>query len=362
LTQGYVDLRSDTVTRPTPEMRRAMAEAEVGDDVFREDPTVRLLEEETARVLGKEAALFVPTGSMGNEIAISIQTRRGDAILLDRFSHVAYAEAAAVLEMMGRRFHFADGDRGRLDARDVRSAVPGGKESAAPADGIAAPADGIALVEVENTHNWASGAVYPLARLEAVGRAARERTLPIHLDGARVWNASAATGVPPAAFAAAADTVMVCYSKGLGAPIGSAVAGAADVIGRARIARRMFGGGMRQVGIVAAGALHGLRHHRDRLVEDHRRARRLAEAIASTPGIRVDPAEVETNIVIAEVAARDRLPAFLHAAEAEGTRLMSFGGPGRFRAVTHLDVDDAAIDRAIAAIRRAAASELGAAA
>jgi len=330
-------------------MRQAMAEAEVGDDVFHDDPTVRLLEEETAAVLGKEASLFVPSGCMGNEIAVSIQTKRGDAVLLHRDSHLVLTEAAAVTELLGRKYFKMDGDRGRMRPEDVASALAA--SNAGP--------DTIAMVEVENTINWGNGAIYPLPQLEAVGKAARGRGLPVHLDGARLWNASAATGIPPATYAAVADTVMVCFSKGLGAPIGSAIAGTGAAIHAAHAARKMFGGGMRQVGIVAAGALYGLKHHRERLHEDHRRARRLAEAIAAIPRLRLNPEEIETNIVIAEIEEpHDRIQAFVAAVESEGVRLVHFGGPGRFRAVTHMDVDDAGIERAIAAIRIAAASVL----
>ncbi len=330
-------------------MRQAMAEAEVGDDVFHDDPTVRLLEEETAAVLGKEASLFVPSGCMGNEIAVSIQSKRGDAVLLHKDSHLVLTEAAAVTELLGRKYARIDGDRGRMRPEDVSSAL------AASETGL----ETIAMVEVENTVNWGNGSIYPLPQLEAVAKVARERGLPVHLDGARLWNAGAATGISPATYARVADTVMVCYSKGLGAPIGSAIAGTKAAVQEARLARKMFGGGMRQVGIVAAAALHGLRHHRERLPEDHRRARRLAEAIASTPGLRLDPQEIETNIVIAEIEEpHDRVHAFVSAVESEGVRLVAFGGPGRFRAVTHMDVDDAGIERAIAAIRSAAGSVL----
>ena len=345
----YVDLRSDTVTRPTPAMRRAMAEAEVGDDVFHDDPTVRRLEEETATVLGKEASLFVPSGCMGNEIAVSIQTNRGDSLLLHRDSHLVLTEAAAVTVLLGRKYHMIDGDRGRMRPEDVSSTLAASETSP----------ETIAMVEVENTVNWGNGSIYALPQLEAVGKAARERSLPVHLDGARLWNASAATGISPATYAAVADTVMVCYSKGLGAPIGSAIAGTKAAVQEARLARKMFGGGMRQVGVVAAAAMHGLKHHRERLPEDHRRAGRLAEAIAATPGIRLNPQEIETNIVIAQIEEpHDRIHAFVALVESEGVRLVAFGGPGRFRAVTHLDVDDAGLERAIAAIRHAAASVL----
>lgn len=322
-----------------------MAEAEVGDDVLRDDPTVRLLEEETAAVLAKEAALFVPSGCMGNEIAVGIQTRRGDTILLHEDSHLVYTESAAIVGLLGLSFRKLGGDRGRLRAEDVAAELE-------------ARPDGVKLLSLEQTNNWSSGSCYRRDALHAAAAAGRERGLPVHLDGARLWNASVATGVPPAEFASAADTVMVCYSKGLGAPVGSALAGTAARIQEARAMRKVLGGGMRQVGILAAGALHGLRHHRERLAEDHRRARRLAEAISSIPGIRVDPERIETNIVIAEVDPPDRLPRFVEAVAERGVALLVFGGPGRFRASTHLDVDDAGIDRSIDAIREAARTVL----
>lgn len=218
----------------------------------------------------------------------------------------------------------------------------------------------IGLVEVENTHNWASGAVYPMSFLATVRAEAVSRRVPVHMDGARLWNASAATGDPLDRYASHADSVMVCYSKGLGAPVGSALAGSSAFIQKARAARKTFGGGMRQAGILAAAALHGVRHHRDRLAEDHGRARRLAEAFAEIPGIRVDPELVRTNIVVADTGADEtRRDALLDATAAEGVLFgPAAGGPGRFRAVTHLDVDDAGIERAIAAVRSAARSVL----
>ncbi len=330
-------------------MRRAMAEAEVGDDVFGEDPTVILLEEETAALLGKEAALLVPSGCMGNEIAVSVHTRAGDSILLDRYCHIVQVEARAVTEMLGRRFLLRDGDRGRLRPEEVDAAASNGEPDQAP----------LGLVEVENTHNWASGSIYPLERLEAVSRAARARSLPVHMDGARLWNASAATGIPLASYAACADTVMVCYSKGLGAPVGSAIAGTKAFIQEARGARKMLGGAMRQAGILAAGAIHALRHHVARLASDHARAKRLAESFAETEGLTIDPDEIETNIVIASVTTRpEKLQEFVRAVASAGVLVAPFGGPGRFRAVTHLDVDDAGVERAIGAVRDAARSVL----
>jgi len=329
-------------------MRRAMAQAEVGDDVFGEDPTVRELEEDTAALLGKEASLFVPSGCMGNEIAVAVHTRPGDSIFLDRFSHIVQVEARAVTEMLGRRFLIRDGNRGRMTPEEVEGArLDGGSDGR------------IGLVEMENTHNWGSGAVTPAAGIDAVALAARRRGLPLHLDGARIWNASAATGTKIADFAAGADSVMVCYSKGLGAPVGSAVAGSASFIQEARGARKMLGGAMRQAGILAAGALHALRHHRERLVEDHARAKRLAEAIAATEGLVLDPGEIDTNILIASLRTRpERVHDFARVVAENGVLIAPFGGPGRFRAVTHLDVDDAGIERAIAAVRGAARSVL----
>jgi threonine aldolase len=325
-------------------MRRAMAEAEVGDDTYGEDPTVRLLEEETAALLGKKAALFVPSGCMGNQIAVAVHTKPGQGIVIDHLSHVAMVEARAVTEFLGCHLLTVEADRGLLSEADLHQGFQRGIT--------------VGLVEVENTHNWSSGAVYPLPLLDSIASGAAARGVPVHMDGARLWNACAATGTPLAAFADRGESVMVCYSKGLGAPVGSAVAGSEEFIQRARSMRKTFGGGMRQAGIVAAAALYAVRHHRERLVEDHRRAKRLAEAFAGIPGITLSHSDTPTNIVVADTggdeATRD---AFLRAVASEGVLLgPAAGGPGRFRAVTHLDVDDAGIERAIAAVRAASAS------
>ena len=326
-----------------------MAEAEVGDDVFAEDPTVRLLEEETAAALGKEAALFVPSGCMGNQIAIGVQAARGERVLVHERAHVSYSEVGALTDMLGLELLPVAGDAGRLVPEAVDAALEAAARDGSPR---------VALVEFENSHNWGGGSVYDLDRLRRAAAPARERRLPVHLDGARLWNAAVATGSSPADFAGVADTVMVCYSKGLGAPVGSALAGTGALIAEARALRKRFGGGMRQAGILAAGALHGLRHHRTRLADDHRRARRLAEAFVSIPGLRIDPKSVATNIVIAEVTPHERLEDLVRLAADRGVLLYVFGGPGRFRAATHLDVDDAGVDRAVDAIA-AAARELG---
>jgi threonine aldolase len=279
---------------------------------------------------------------MGNQIAVSVHTKPGQGIVLDHLAHVAMVEAKAVTEFLGCRLRTVGAERGLLDPPLVERAFQEAKHADVT----------IGLVEVENTHNWSSGAVYPLPLLESIARDARGRGVPVHMDGARLWNATAATGIPLQTFAHHAHSVMVCYSKGLGAPVGSAVAGSREFIARGREARKTFGGSMRQAGILAAAALHAVRHHRERLVEDHRRAKRLAEAFAEIPGLRVCH-EIRTNIVVADRGgdepARD---AFLRAVEAEGVLLSpAAGGPGYFRAVTHLDVDDAAIERAIAAVR-----------
>jgi len=331
-------------------MRRAMAEAEVGDDTYGEDPTVRLLEEETAALLGKEAALFVPSGCMGNQIAVAVHTKPGQGIVIDHLSHVAMVEAKAVTEFLGCRLMTVDAERGLLDRGLVERGFADAKRGNVT----------IGLVEVENTHNWSSGAVYPLPLLESVAGDAAARGVPVHMDGARLWNATAATGTTLAKYGKYADSVMVCYSKGLGAPVGSAVAGSRAFLEKARAERKTFGGSMRQAGIVAAAALHAVRHHRERLVEDHRRAKRLAEAFAEIQGIRLCHAEIRTNIVVADTGGDETVrDAFLRSVAEERVLLgPAAGGPGRFRAVTHLDVDDAGIERAIAAVRTAARSVL----
>jgi threonine aldolase len=324
-----------------------MAEAEVGNDVFGDDPTVKRLEETTAVLLGKEASLFVPSGRMGNAIVVAVNTKPGQEILLDRYSHMVGMEAAALTEFLGRRFRLLDGDRGRLAPGPVASGIAAARREGAD----------LGLVETENTHNWGSGSVYALDQLRGVGEAARGTGLWVHLDGARIWNACAATGLTPADYAGCADTVMVTYSKGLGAPIGSAIAGTRAFIGEARDVRKMFGGEMPQVGIIAAAALYALEHHREGLRDDHRRARRLAEAFADTPGLSIRPEEVETNILITELTrCPERLGEFLGNLGQAGVLAVAFGGPGRFRAVTHRDLDDAGIERAAMAVRRTAAT------
>ncbi len=343
---AVVDLRSDTVTRPTQAMRQAMAAAEVGDDVFGDDPTVKALEARVAELAGKPAAVYVPSGTMGNQLAVNTLTRPGEEVLLEAESHIRRYEQGGIAVNSGVMAHPVGGRRGALAPADVEAAWR---------DAADEHVARLALLCVENTHNRAGGAVVPLEAIEAVTAAARARGMRVHLDGARLWNASAATGVPIARWAAHADTLMMCFSKALGAPIGSILVGEADVIRQARRTRKRWGGALRQVGIIAAACIHALDHHVARLTDDHARAKRLAAGFAGAPGVTVIPPE--TNIVIAELDAAGPAPdAVLAALEARGVRMVSFGGR-RLRAITHLDVDDAGIERAIEAFRAVVAAD-----
>ncbi len=334
-----VDLRSDTVTRPTPEMRRAMAEAEVGDDVWGDDPTVIELEAETARVLGKEAAVYVPSGTMGNQASVRAHTRRGDEILVHRLAHVVVHEQGGVSALSGVQPKLLDGDRGMLDAETLEAAWHDASDLHYARQ---------SLICVENTVGEAGGLVVPPERIRAIAAFARGRDMRLHMDGARLWNAAVALGVPPADLVAQVDSVSVCFSKGLGAPVGSAVAGSAEVIAEVRRNRKLFGGGMRQAGIIAAGALHALRHHVERLADDHRNARRLAEGLAGAGRIEVDPAAVETNIVLVHVP--DGSAEALVGELADAGVLAGWLDAHTVRFVTHLDVQEAAVDAALEAM------------
>jgi len=328
-----IDLRSDTVTRPTAAMRAAMAAAEVGDDVYGEDPTLNLLQERAAILLGKEAALFVASGTMGNQVALAAATRPGDVVLAGAGSHILLWEAGAPWALWGVQVESLPGG-GLFDAAALRRALP-------PDDVHSAPAR---LVSLENTHNRAGGRVFPLEQVKDVAAAARDAGLALHLDGARIFNASVATGTPVADFAAPFDTVTFCFSKGLGAPAGSIVCGDAQTVRRMHRARKMLGGGMRQAGILAAAALHALEHHVERLADDHENARRLALGLEAR-GFRVDPAP-ETNIVMFAVVDDE---GFVRAAR-ERDLLVSSLEEGLIRAVTHLDVSGDDIDAALARI------------
>jgi threonine aldolase len=333
---GPIDLRSDTVTRPTAAMRAAIAAAEVGDDVYGEDPTVNRLEALAARRLGKEAALFVPSGTMANQVSIRVHTSPGDLVLAAEGAHVLLYESGGAAALSGVQIRTLGRD-GVFDADDVRAALP-------PDDDHFAP---VRLVAIENTHNNAGGRVFPLEQARAVAAVARERGLRLHLDGARIFNAEVASGVPAAAFAEPFDTVAFCLSKGLGAPVGSLVCGSAETIWRVHRVRKMLGGGMRQAGLLAAAGIHALEHHVERLAEDHRNAARLARGLEEL-GLPVDP-KPETNMVLFRV--EDTL-GFLRETRAREV-LVNPLAPGRFRAVTHLDVSAADVDEALGRIGEA---------
>jgi threonine aldolase len=331
-----VDLRSDTVTRPTDEMRRAMANAEVGDDVYGEDPTVNALQEAFADRVGKDAALYVPSGTMGNQLAFRLLTRPGDLVIAGGRQHVVIYEGGGAAGNSGVQFHTVADVDGTVSADAVQWAL----------DAVADHHPRVGLVCLENTHMPANGAPWSLERLRETTRVATAAGLPVHLDGARLWHAEVATGTPAADYAACTTTVMCCLSKGLCAPVGSLLAGPADVMAAARAERARLGGGMRQAGIIAAAGLVALRTMIERLADDHRRAARLAEAVADRWPHSCDPATVRTNIVTFH---HPDPPALLAHLGEEGVRAGAIA-PGVVRLVTHHDVDDDGIEQACKAI------------
>jgi threonine aldolase len=341
---GMVDLRSDTVTRPTDAMRQAMASAEVGDDVYAEDPSINALEAEVAALFGHGAAMFVPTGTMGNQVALRLLCGPGEELLCDADSHIVSYEAGGLAAHGGVQTRTMVVPRGLLTAEVLEPQLRSTGYHAVPTSAVA----------VEQTHNRGGGAVYPLALLQELRALTAANGLPLHCDGARIWNAHVATGVPLAEYGAQFDTMSVCLSKGLGAPVGSMVVMKDPArLEAARDLRHRLGGAMRQAGIIAAGGLYAIRHHVARLADDHARARQLADGIAdAAPGV-VDPASVETNIVVLDLSGTaidgDSLEA---TCEAEGV-LVSCIARRRVRLVTHLDVDDADVDRALDVIRTA---------
>lgn len=343
---SLIDLRSDTVTRPTPAMREVMAAAEVGDDVYGEDPSLLALEARVAELLGKEAALFMPSGTMANQTALMVHCRPGEEVIIGEGNHLFYYETGAGAAWAGVQFLEA-GEGGLFTADEMLGQIKPDIYYMAPTR----------LVALENTHNRGGGRVFPQKDVEAIAEAARSRGLAVHLDGARLWNASVASGLSEAALAAPFDTVCVCFSKGLGAPVGSAIAGTRAHIERARRLRRMLGGAMRQAGVLGQAALYALEHHRERLVDDHQNAKRFAEGVAALDGVRCDVATVETNIVNfhLDVSAN----AFVQRAKSIGLLFNSIG-PRSVRAVTHLDLDVAAIDRAVALVKQAREESLSA--
>jgi threonine aldolase len=337
---SVIDLRSDTVTRPTPAMRRAMAEADVGDDVLDGDPTVQRLEARVAELLGKEAALFFPTGTMANQVGVGVHSAPGTEALLDANAHLIHWEMAGVAALWGVQVRGVPAGDGRLvmNADDLaRTIRPPSMHAPAPS-----------VVCIENTHNGAGGKVTPLADLRALREVADAHGLPVHLDGARLWNASAATGTPLADFARCAHTVMLSFSKGLGCPVGAMLVCDGPTRARAHVMRKRLGGGMRQSGILAAAALHALDAHLGRLVEDHANAKRFADGVDGAGGARVVPPD--TNIVMIDLPTGVTSSAVVAAAREEGV-LLSPWNPSRVRAVAHLDADSAAVLRAAGVVR-----------
>jgi threonine aldolase len=335
-----IDLRSDTLTRPSPGMRRAMADAEVGDDVYGEDPTALRLQERAAELFGKAAALFVPTGTMANQLALLCHCERGQDVLVGEGAHCMLYESGAGAAWAGVNFSVV-GQGGLFDAAQMIAAIKPSEYHFPQTR----------LVALENTHNRSGGQVFPQEDVVAIAEAAHARDLFVHLDGARIWNASVATGVSVAELAAPADSVSACFSKGLGAPVGSVLAGSAELIQKAHRYRKMLGGGMRQIGVLCAAALYALERQRERLAEDHENARRLAQGLAGLPGVVLDLNTVRTNIIAFEVQTM-HAPAFVKRCADAGVRLGAIGQQ-RLRAVTHLDVSRADIDTALSCFSHA---------
>lgn len=343
---GGVDLRSDTVTGPTDEMRSAMATARVGDDVYGEDPTVRALEEDCAELLGHQAGLFVPSGTMGNQIAIHLLTRPGDEVLIEGSGHSYDWELSGMAVISGVQPRVLVGDCGIFDAGDVAQAVAERPVMRSR----------VSLLIAENTHNMAGGKVWPRAATLEIQRICRDRGVSLHLDGARLFNAAVASGTPAAELAAGFDTVMISLSKGLSAPLGSVLVGAADVIAEARRVRKLLGGGMRQAGVVAAAGCVALETMIERLAEDHANARRLADGLTEIDGVELAYGHVDTNIVAIDVAGcRLQADRFVQELDARGVRCLQMGATV-VRLITHRGVDADDVDRAVEAARQAVAS------
>ena len=339
-----IDLRSDTVTKPSPAMRAAMANAEVGDDVSGEDPSVNALEARIAGILGKEAALYVPSGTMSNQLAVRVHCQPGDEFLCDANCHIYFYEQAAYAQLFGVAAHPVEGKHGVLELDQLVDGLRPDNIHAARTR----------LLCLENTHNRGAGRILPLENVSALCGWAADNGLARHLDGARLFNAVVATGVPAHAWAEHFDTVSICFSKSLGAPVGSALCGSAEHIHKARRVRKALGGGMRQAGIIAAGALYALEHNVERLAEDHEKAKLLADAIRLSHGFVLDPDIVDTNIVIFRIDSIYGTAADLSARLADRGVLVNSMGRNRIRAVTHLDVSLADARRAGEVIREAA--------
>jgi threonine aldolase len=335
-----IDLRSDTVTKPTEAMRKAMATAEVGDDVLGEDPTVNQLQDRIASILGKEAGLFVPSGTMANQVAIKTHIQPGDEIIIDQNAHIFYYECGAAAVISGGQFHCLRGEKGILSAEIIDAAIR-------PEDIHQPPTR---LICLENSHNRGGGSIYTLENLAGIAQLAARHDIRVHLDGARLFNAALAAKTTVKELARQTDSVCVAFSKGLGAPAGSVICGSAEFIEKAIRFRKMLGGGMRQVGILAAACLYGLDNNVERLEVDHQNAKKLAHGLAEIDGIKIDPEQVVTNIVLFDVGYTPMdADTFAERLAPAGVLLIPFG-PTTLRAVTHLDVTTAEIDKALEVI------------
>jgi threonine aldolase len=336
-----IDLRSDTVTRPSRAMREFMLSAEVGDDVFGEDPTVNLLQEKIAALLRKEAALFVTSGTQGNQVSLNAHTQPGDEVICDYHSHIFNYEAGAAGMLSGVQLHPLTGNNGHPSPEQISEVIR-------PADDHYPQT---CLICLENTHNRAGGTIFPLAEIEQIAVLARTHNLKMHLDGARLWNAAVETGIEPCQYARHFDSVSLCFSKGLGAPMGSVVAGSADFIRRAHYFRKAYGGGTRQVGIVASACLFALDHNVARLSKDHQNAKLLGEALNRSSAFKVDMDTVQTNIVIVQLKKQDRTASeIVNLLKENGVLALPFSQT-KIRFVTHMDVSRDDIDQAIKIIK-----------
>ena len=338
-----IDLRSDTVTRPTPEMREAMFRAEVGDDVYGEDPMANCLEEKVANLLGKEASIFVPSGTMANELSLKVHTRAGDEVIVEKSSHIFHDESGAAAALAGVQLHPLEGERGILYPEQIERTISVSGDYHFPVT---------RLICLENTHNRGGGTIYPLNVVAEISKIAKEHHLRLHMDGARLLNATVVLKVDPKEYTRYVDSVILCLSKGLGAPVGSMVAGSKKFIEQVRRFRKMYGGGMRQIGFLAAAGIYALDHHVERLAEDHRKARELAEGLSRIVGITIEPQRVETNILFFEVKkpgwTAQRLVKELKQKEV----LVLAVGELLMRAVTHLGVSQKDIEEAISIFQR----------
>jgi threonine aldolase len=339
--EKFIDLRSDTVTKPSAAMRKAIYEAEVGDDVYREDPTVNKLEEYMAELFGKEAALYVPSGTMANQLSLNILTQPGDEVICDRNAHIFQYESGSPAKLSGLQLSLVDSERGIFTAEQIAPLIR-------PADAYYMARSRV--IEIENTHNRAGGTINPIENIKSISALAKKNNLLMHLDGARIWNAHVESGVSFSEYASYFDTVSVCFSKGLGAPIGSAVLGSKKLIHEAFRVRKSWGGGMRQAGILAAAALYAVKNNIERLKEDHQKAKLLAQGLSQISGININPDLVETNILMFNPV-KLSIDEFLTAAY-DNRLLLGTGKIGDIRAVTHMDVSFDDIEKAIKIIQK----------